>query len=104
MAEGCSNHARTEERLERLEKHVEHLMTSTHRSDIWQAETDLKLNNLSEKFDKMDYKFTQMFTELDKKIQAITDKPTKRLDMVINTAITVLTSTGVALLITQLMK
>ena len=102
--EGCPDHARTEERLERLEGQVERLMTSTHKSDVWQAETDLKLNLLSEKFDKMDNKFTIMFSELDKKIQILSDKPNKRLELIINTCITVLTSTFVAYMITQVMK
>lgn len=100
----CENHMRTEERLDRLEGQVERLMTSTHRSDIWQAETDMKLANLSEKMDKMDYKFTMMFDELNKKIQTISEKPTKRIDMAINTVITMLTSTLVAYLITQVVK
>jgi len=102
--EGCPNHARTEERLDRLEGQVERLMTSTHRSDIWQAETDLKLNLLSDKIDKMDNKFTIMFSELDKKIQTLSEKPNKRIEMIINTAITVLTSTIVAYMITQIVK
>lgn len=100
----CENHMRTEERLDRLEGQVERLMTSSHRSDVWQAETDLKLSVLSEKMDKMDYKFTQMFNDLNTKVQAIAEKPTKRIDMMINTGLTVLTSALVTFMITQIVK
>lgn len=100
----CENHMRTEERLDRLEKTVDQLSQDTHSSSIWQGKADLRFEMLSEKFDKMDIKFTIMFDELNKKIQAISDKPTKRLDIAINTLITVLVSAAITFFITQLLK
>ena len=100
----CENHMRTEERLDRLEKIVDQLSQESHSSSVWQGKADLRFEMLSEKFDKMDIKFTMMFDELNKKIQTISEKPTKRIDMAINTVITMLTSTLVAYIITQVLK
>ena len=107
----CENHAKTEERLERLEKQVDQLTHDTHSSALWQAKADLRFEMLSEKIEKldgkidsMDIRFSRMFEDLQIQIKEIAGKPTKRIDQIINTGITVVTSTAVAYLIATLFK
>lgn len=100
----CENHAKTEERLDRLEKVVERLEGKTHDNDIWRAEFSIKLDTIENKLDTFEYKMTKQIEDLQKGLKDLSEKPSRRMDLIVNTFVTVLTSSFVAYLLTQLMK
>ena len=81
-----------EERLKKLEDQVEQLFKNDHSNEIWQAKADMK--------------FDQILTNLDTvqtNLKGIMEKPTRRIDSMVSTALTVIT-TAVTMWLISLVK
>jgi hypothetical protein len=70
-----------EERLKKVEDQIESLFKNDHANEIWQAKADMK--------------FEQIILSLDSvqtNLKGIMEKPTRRIDSMLNTALTVITT------------
>lgn len=82
-----------EERVRKLEEQVESLFKNDHANEIWQAKADMK--------------FEQILTNLEvvqTSIKGMMDKPTKRIDSMITTALTVIVTAATMWVINSLKK
>ena len=81
-----------EERLKKLEEQVETLFKNDHSNEIWQTKADMKFEQIIESLGIV-----------QKDIKGIMEKPTRRIDSMVSTALTVIT-TAVTMWLISLVK
>ena len=81
-----------EERLKKLEDQVEQLFKNDHSNELWQARADMKFEQIIESIGVV-----------QKDVKGIMEKPTRRIDSMVSTALTVIT-TAVTMWLISLVK
>lgn len=78
-----------EERLKKLEDQVESLFKNDHANEIWQTKADMKFEQIIESL-----------SIVQTSLKGIMEKPTRRIDSMVSTALTVVTTAVTMWLIT----
>jgi len=89
-----------EERFRKLEEQVESLFKNDHANEIWQAKADMKFEQIITVLDNLRINIERVQSD----IINITQKPARRIDSMITTALTVLTTAVTMWVITTFKK